>query len=888
MKSIRAWFLRFGGLFDKQQRDHELAEEMESHLQMHIEDNLRRGMSAQEARRQALIKLGGMEQTKEDYRDRRGLPFLETLWQDIRYGLRMVRRNPGFSAIAVFTLALGIGANTAIFSIVNGVLLKPLPYPEPQEIVKVWGYAENLGLPKDQIWFSAPEFVQLQQFNKSLTAVAAMTDASFNITANGGPERVEGAQVTPAMFSILGVRPAAGRVFTDAEGQPGHDQVLMLGYGLWKRRFGADPSVIGRTLAVNGRAMTIVGVLPLGFNYPYESEMWQPLAFGPSDLTPDNRGNHGYEVIARLKPNVTLAQGRADMQSVAHAIMTASPDYPYKKFNYGMLLVPLLEETVGDVSAALWVLCGAVGLVLLIVCVNVASLLLARASAREREVAIRLALGAGGGRIIRQLLTESILLSGIGGIAGLLLAPFALHEIVQIGNVALPRMGDIQINGWVLLFAAAISIGTGILFGLAPALQAARTAPFEELKEGSHGASESGGKGRTRRVLIVCETALSVILLVGAGLLMRSFLRVLAIDPGFHSDKILTMRIALPQVKYSTPVQNRNFFREAVNRVAQLPGVQAAGATYALPLTSEGSSGSVTMDTQDVPADQRTVETDYGPVTPGYFEAMGFQLLEGRFFNASDTDTSAPVAIIDDTLAHSYFRSGDPIGRRVKLGGSQSKSPWISVVGVVRHIHYRAIEAPSRVQLYWPESQDLFNAPMSLAVRTSVTPLSLATTVIRTIQSLDADQPVYQVRDMTQLRADWVSQRFLALLLVGLFAGIALVLAAVGIYGVMAYSVTRRTHEIGIRLALGAQPRDVLRMMLWQGTTLTGIGLVIGVAMSFAVTRLMSSLLYGVSSSDPLAFLAGAAALFLVALAACYIPAYRATRVDPVIALRHE
>jgi predicted permease len=809
------------------------------------------------------------------------------LGNDVRYAIRTLAKSPGFTAVALLTLALGIGANTAIFSVVEGVLLKPLPYPEPDKIVKVWGHAVNLGLPKDQIWFSAPEFRELQELNKSLSDSAAMTGVSFNITAGGLPERISGAQVSPSLFSILQVRPIAGRVFTSEEGQTGHNQVLLLGYGLWKRRFGGDPSIVGRVLDANGNAMTVVGVLPKGFDYPFQVEMWQPLAFGPADLAPDNRGNHGYEVIARIKPGMNLAQARSDVQGVARAIVERNPKYAYKKFHYDLVLVPLLEETVGDVQTALWVLVGAVGLVLLIACVNVASLLLARASAREREFAIRVALGAGRGRIIRQLLTESVMLSTAGGLAGLALAPFVLSEILQLGHDSLPRVGNVGIDGWVLLFTVAISVGTGILFGLAPALQAASSAPYEELKEGGRGGTEGGAKGRVRSALVVCETALSVILLVGAGLLMRSFLHVLAIDPGFHADKVLTVSVSLPPQKYATDARVRNFYRELVERIDRLPGVQSAGAADTLPLSNQGNSGDVAIDTQELPLDQTTPETDLRPVTPGYFEAMGFQLVEGRLFTASDSETAQPVAIVDDTLAATYFRRSDPIGKRVKVGGKDSKTPWLTIVGVVRHVHFRAIEAPSRVQVYWPEAQSPVGE-MSLAIRTSVDPLSLASAVVQTIQSVDPDQPVYQIRSMEQLRAEWVSQRFLALLLVGLFAGLALVLAAVGIYGVMAYAVTRRTHEIGIRMALGAQSKDVMRLILAQGTALAGIGLGVGVVVGFAVTRLMSSMLYGVSASDPLAFFAGAILLLLVSVAACYIPARRAIRVDPIVALRYE
>ena len=811
---------------------------------------------------------------------------METFWQDVRYGARMLVKAPGFTAVAVLTLALGIGANTAIFSIVNGVLLKPLPYPEPQKLVTVWGRFTGIGLPDDRNAISAPEFRDIQDLNHSFSEVAAMTNASFNI-AGASPERIEGAAVSPSLFPMLGVQPAVGRVFTPEEARPGRDQELLLGYGLWVRRFGRDRGVVGRTLSVNGRSMAIVGVLPRGFDFPLQSEMWQPLAFGSQDLAPDNRGNHGYLVLARVKPDLTMQQTRSDMEAAAKEMMAQNPKYPYAKFNFTFLMVPLLEQTVGDVQAALWVLVGAVGFVLLIACVNIASLMLGRASAREREMAIRTALGARRMRIVRQLLTESLLLAGLGGLAGLILAPFALHEIVGIGNVVLPRMANVKIDGGVLLFTIAITLLTGIIFGLFPAWQSARGTPYAELKEGGRGSTEGGSSARIRQVLVICETAFSVVLLVGAGLLMHSFLRVLGVDPGFHADRVLTMRVSLPDETYSKPEQVRAFYREIVRRIDRLPGVQAAGATAALPLSGQGGSGTVTIDTQEVQMDQRTPEADWRPVTVGYFQAMGMSVLRGRGFTESDSETAAPVAIIDDTLAHAFFPNADPVGKRLHLGGMSSTRPWMTIVGVVAHVHYREIEAPSRVQVYWPEAQRPFNT-MSLAIRTSVDPLSLATAARQEILSVDPSQPVYQVRSMEQLRSDWLSQRFLALLLVGLFAALAVILAAVGIYGVMSYAVTRRTHEMGIRMALGAQPRDILNMILSQGTALMGIGLGAGIVAALGLTRLMSALLYGVTATDPLAYLGGAVLLSLVALAACYIPARRATRVDPMVALRYE
>ncbi|MDE3136785.1 MAG: ABC transporter permease, partial [Acidobacteriota bacterium] len=626
---------------------------------------------------------------------------MSNLRQDLRYALRMIAKSPGFAGIAILTLALGIGANTAIFSMVEGVLLRPLPYPHPEQLVKVWMRFTGIGLPNDRNWVSPPEFQDLKTLNRSFSGLAAMENANFNITVGDLPQRVEGAAVSPSLFPMLGVNPVLGRAFLPEEAQPGRDQALLLGYGLWQRRFGGDPQVVGRTLIVNGKPMVVVGVLPAGFNYPFEAELWQPLAFTAEELGPNYRGSHGLEVLARLKEGVSLAQAGDDMGAVARSITEQNPGYPYSKFGFSVLAVPLLQDTVGDVQTALWVLLGAVGFVLLIACVNVASLLLARASARGREIAIRVAMGASPRRITRQLLTESTVLAFAGGLVGVPLAPLALSELNQFSTLALPRMSSVRIDVWVLVFAAAISLGTGILFGLAPAWQASRRSTAEELKEGGRGDGGSSSN-RMRHVLVVAETAFSVVLLIGAGLLLRSFLRVLSVDPGFHADRVLTMRLSLPGEKYDKPEKVVAFYRELLRRIDRLPGVEASGAAVALPLSGLGGSGTTTVDTEAVPLDQRTPEADWRPVTPSYFQAIGISLLRGRYFTESDIATSAPVAIVDDTFARTYWPNEDPIGKRIKLGGMKSTAPWMTVVGVVGHVHYRELEAPSRVQLYWP------------------------------------------------------------------------------------------------------------------------------------------------------------------------------------------
>jgi putative ABC transport system permease protein len=815
---------------------------------------------------------------------------MRTLFQDLRYGLRMLAKNPGFTAVAVLTLALGIGANTAMFSIMDAVLLRPLPYPQPQGLVKVWTRFTGIGQPNDRNWVSPPEFRDIEGLNKSFSEVAAFTGDSFNVTVQANPERIDGAVVSPSLFAILGVQARLGRVFTSEEAQPGRDNVLLLSYGLWQRRFGSDPDIIGRRLVANSKPYVIVGVLPPGFDYPDHAEMWAPLAFAAQDLSPDNRGNHGYEVLARLRAGVSLAQARADMGMVEKMMIERSRDYPYTQYNFAVTLTPLLEEMVGDVRSSLWILMGGVGFVLLVACANIAGLSLVRASARQRETSIRLALGASPGRLARQLITESLVYGVLGGAVGLLLARWALQALVAMGRTAIPRVANTTIDGWVLAFTTLLAMGTGVLVGLAPAFQAARGMPYETLKEGGHsqaGTAAGAASHRIRPLLVVGETALALVLLTGTGLLLKSLAQLLGVDPGFRADSVLTLRVSLPEEEYRKPEQVRAFYRDLLNRIEHLPGVIAAGGVNALPLSGGNSSGTVTVDSQAVPADQTTPEADWRPVTPGYFKALGIALVAGRYFDDRDADGSPAVAIIDESMARTYWPNEDPIGKRIKEGGRGSPAPWRTVVGVVRHVRYRTLEARSRVAFYWPQAQYPYNT-LSLAIRTERDPMALAPTIAKQIRAIDPNLPVYQVRTMLEVMHNSLAQRKVILILLGLFAAAALVLAALGIYGTVSYSVAQRTHEIGIRMALGAQARDVLRMVLGQGVTLALGGIALGLLGSLALTRLQSAMLFGVRPTDLLTFMSVSVLLAAVALLASYGPARRATQVDPLVALRHE
>jgi predicted permease len=810
---------------------------------------------------------------------------MRVLMQDLRFALRQMVRKPGFTAVIVLTMALGIGANAAIFSVLDSVLLRPLPYTHPEQLIKVWTRFTGIGSPNDQNYVSPPEFRDVRQLHHSFSELAAMQAGSINLGLKGSPQRVIGASVSPSLFSILGARPLLGRTFLEEEAQPGRDHEVVLSYPLWRRVFAANPAVVGSTIDVDGVPMSVVGVMPADFAYPNQTEIWGPLAFSPNDLSENNRGSHGLEVLGRVKPGLSFAQVQADMDGVGRTMIEQHPSYPYTKYDFGIILHPLLEEMVGDVKTALLVLMAAVGLVLLIACANVANLLLARSTERKQEMETRMALGASSGRLARQLVTESVLLAFVGAAVGLAATPLILRGLVAIASKSLPRVIDSSIDGRALALTVMVSLAAGILFGLAPALQLGRKGSFEVLKTGRN--TEGRRPKRLRSALVVSETALALVLVVAAGLLLRSFAQVLKVEPGFKPDGVLTMRVALPDAVFSKPEQVRGFYDTLVTRVQALPGVTMAGVVDALPLSGDGGSGTVTINTQSVRPEDATPEADLRVATPDYFKAMGISLVRGRLFEKRDSADAPQVAIVDESLAQTFWPNDDPLGKQLHFGGRQTKARWMTVVGVVRHVRNRTLEARSRVEVYTPLDQVPINA-MSLAILTKGDPRSFAPTIQREVAAIDPDLPVYRVRTMTEVMGESLERRQLAMVLLGVFAGLALLLAAVGIYGVTAYSVAQRQVEIGVRMALGADRGMVMRMMLRSGMGPILIGLGMGIVLALFLTRLMNGLLFAVRATDPLAI--GGASLVLITAAslAILIPSRRATRVNPVVALRYE
>ena len=809
---------------------------------------------------------------------------METLWQDLRFGVRQLLRKPGFALIAVLSLALGIGANTAIFSLVDAVLLRPLPFSDPDRLVMVWEDAAKVGFPRNT---PAPaNYVDWKTKNKVFEDMAAITYGSYALTDEGEPEKVESQNVTANFFPLLGVKPILGRTFTEEEDKPSANRVALVGYSLWQRRFGGDPSLVGKEILLDGRKHNVLGVMPPGFQFlAKEVGLWTPAAFSPEELA--NRGGHYLTVVARLKPGVSVTQAHTDIAAVTQGINRANPS-SWTGFELGSVVISLRQQLAGDVRPALIVLLVAVGFVLLIACANIANLLLARGAARYREIAVRTALGAGRRRIVRQLLTESVLLAVAGGAAGLVFAWLSFSFLKQIIPASMALNAGVRIDAKVFGFTMLLSLLTGIVFGLVPAFQAAKVDLNEALKQSGGRTGTGVGHRRLRSVLVVTEIALALVLLVGAGLLIQTFLKLRALDIGVSPENVLTLRTSLPRSKYSELPKRTAFYEQVLERVRAVPGVVAAGYATAVPLTWKGGTNGFTVEGREQGPGQ---DANSRQATTGYMETMGVKLREGRFFNPHDDAQSQPSAIINETMARQYWPGESAVGKRFKLGGTNSTKPWMTVVGIIGDIKEMGLEAAPKAEMFFPYQQlpeTLWNMPRDLTVRTSGDPLSVTAAVRQAIWAVDPAQPISNVRTMEEILSEEVAQRRIGMTLLVAFAGLALLLASLGIYGVLSYSVTQRTQEIGIRMALGAGRNDVLRQVMGGGLRLAGAGVAIGLIVSFALTRLMTGLLFGVSASDPRTLIGVTVLLIAVALLACYIPARRATKIDPMIALRYE
>jgi putative ABC transport system permease protein len=811
-----------------------------------------------------------------------------TLWKDVQYAARVLWKSPGFTAVAVIALALGVGANTAIFSVVNAVLLKPLGYRDPGQLVLINHNYPKLDLKAS---VSAPGFAYYRDNAKSFSDMAAATGWSVNLTGEGEPERLQGLATTPNLFALLGVDAAAGRAFTAEEGQAGSNKVVVLGDAFWRRRFGGV-SVVGKNLMLNGEPYTVVGVMPPGVEYGREwsgqsPDLWSPIAFTPQQLDPNTSLTNEYlGVLARLKPDVQHGQAQAELDAIA-ADLRRQYMPGADANNWGLLLTRFDEFIVGKTRTRLLFLLGVAALVLLIACANVANLMLARAAVRQKEIAVRTALGASRWRVVRQLLTESVLLSLAGGAVGLLLAMWGVDLLLKLNEHKIPRAAEIGLDSRVLLFTLGVSVVTGIAFGLAPAFQTSTANLHDTLKEGGR-SGRLGVRRGLRNALVVFEMAVAVIVLVGAGLLLRSFMQVQRVNPGFQPSGVLSMLVSLPVNKYKEPAQRAAFDRQLLEEVRGVAGVRSAATITTLPMSGWNQSGSFRIEGRQVAPGDSAPHGDRWMASDNYFETMGIPLVKGRYFDARDTADAPGVAIVSEKLAQKYWPGEDPVGKRITFEGGQQQPRFREVVGVVGHVRNEGLEGESRGQYYVPYVQRPNNADLFLVVRTDGDPAALAPAVRSRIASVDKDLPVYKVTTMEKLVSDSLAQRRFLMFLFGVFAALALALAVVGLYGVMSYSVTQRTHELGLRMALGAQGWDVLKMVVGQGMVLVAVGLAVGLTLAFALSRYMSSQLYEVSAVDPLTYAGIALLLAAVAFLACFIPARRATKVDPMVALRYE
>ena len=874
--------------------DADVDEELRFHLEMRARELEARGASPPEARRAALERFGNVERIggtlrshdRRRHRAHRRSELMHALAQDLRYGWRSFRRTPGFTLVAALTLALGIGATTAIFSVVRAVILRPLPYPDAERITMVWMDNRRMGLREDiHSWANLEDY---RNQNRVFTAIAGYYSTGLNLTGGCAetecePQRVRAGAATADLFTVMRVRPLTGRPFTVAEEQPGSDAVVVISHGLWQRQFGGSESAIGRTVRLNGRERTVIGVMPPDFTFPEaRTDVWIPLALDPDDR--QNRQAFGFYAVGRLRDGVSLDRARAEMSTLASALET---QYPSNR-DYGVYLVPLPEQVVGPtLRTSLWVMLGAVGAVLLIACANVANLMLSRAAARDREIGVRIALGSGRSRLVRQLLTESMLLALVGGALGLLVAWLGLRALVTLAPEDLPRIGEVRLDAVVLVVTALVTLFTGIAFGLAPALDAWRSNLAVVLREGGRSGAGGARGERTRRILAGAQVALVVILLTGAGLLIRSFGALQSVDLGFRPEGLLTMRIALPSAKYEQPAKRVEFWEALLARAAAIPGVQGVGGIQDIFLSPTPNSTSFTIEGRAPTPEDANIELPLDAVTPDYFRVMGIPLRSGRTFTARDNQDAEEVVMINESMARRFWPGEEAVGKRFKYGPADGGGPWMTVVGVVGDMRRTGFDAPVRFETFRPITQRVAGN-LTLVARTAGDPASLTSAMRAAVKAVDPEQPVHEVATMDQLLSSRVAQRRFSMALLGSFAALALILGIVGVYGVTSYLVSQRTREVGVRLALGAPPGGVVRMMVGQGMRVAAAGVAVGVAGAFVVTRAMGSLLYGVGAFDVPTLGAVVLLIGLATLMANWLPARRAAGVDPVAALRAE
>ena len=889
---------RLKALFRRDKAESDLADELHAHIERETEKLLKLGMSREDAHRRARLLFGGFEKVNEECREARGVYLLETLVQDLRYAARTLRKNPGFTAVIVLTLALGIGASTAVFSIVNSVLLKPLPYPAAERIVFPWRLApRGIQLGYDEIPWGRPEFLLLSKEAKAFQFLGAFKSDSFNLTGSGEPVRLNGVCASAGFFPALGVEPLLGRFFSAQEDTTGNEHVAILSYSLWREQFGSDPAIIGRSVELNASAYTVVGVMPAGFSFPHPEEMpggftferdvrlWVPLALSTGPVIPGESSE--LAVVGRMADGISVSQAQAEMNLMAKRIENLSGTKLAVGW-YDSRVTPLQKQITGDTRRPLLLIFSAVGIVLLIACSNIASLVLARTLARNREFTLRAALGAGRFRVARQLLTESLLPSIMGGAIGVAFAETGIHFVKIFGPTNLPRLQEVTVDFRVLAFATTCSILTGILFGLAPAIGMSQINLAESLNQGGQRVSGGGTSSGIRKTLLVCEIALAFVLVIVAGLLAQSFFRLLSVDAGFRADHVLTFELSLPELKYPDQQHIATLYQRALHSLQSQPGIESAAIVETLPIGGATESTGIRIPDWTPPNSGVRRYANYTIASPGFFATVGAPILRGREFLESDTANSMPVTVINDAMAKKFWPGQDPIGKQVSPGSP--KYPVAAIVGIAADVKHLSMREEPGPEMYVPYTQKVWPSllTMEVVVRTRLDVASAVTSARNAIRTVDADLPIANVRPLASLVDDSVAQPKFSMLLLTAFGAFALILACVGIYGVISYSVAQRTREIGVRVALGASRSNIFGMILGQGARLAGLGIAIGLVAALGVTRVMSSFLYDVHPADPATFAAVCVILLGVAAIACYLPARRATRVDPLVALRHD